>query len=171
MIDATEEFTEPRAQTIARGVCLLKVALCLAVCGHIATACRINEGKDPDQAPERGFNPVESSSTPEAAQNQLEPLDPRFEKRCEANLQHEQLEAGGVAFLEVKLTETPAEGTSAEVTIRDPRRLDYARDWMQILEPGTYTVQVTTEEGKGCWAGVEIASDEMSYTLVVAYPE
>lgn len=169
MFDEPKRSAAPRTLRATVEGRLLLAALSLAVCGHMACACRIDEGKDPDQAPERGFNPVESGNSPKPSQNQLEPLDPRYDQRCTARLEEEQLGPGGVAFFEVKLTGTPAE-TAVDVTIRDPGRLDYSRDWMQILEPGIYTVQISTAEGEGCWSGAEIASDNVSYTLVITYP-
>jgi hypothetical protein len=152
------------ASALAQLICLIT-----ALPGTLfVTACRIDEGKDPDRAPEGGFNPVKPQESTEATQNQLEPLDPLFGERCTATLEEKAVTEGEVAFLEIKLANELANSQATHVTLRDPSRLDYTRDWIQILETGIYTIQVTFGQGKGCWTGVEVGSEDTSYTLTIS---
>lgn len=155
-----------RSKTLARTV-PHGWLVCLALVHLTTPACQLEDGRDPDRAPDNGLNPVtpEQGATPDK-QNSEGSITPGVTALCEFELALTPRAQGAPgAVLEV----VPPQGVVLErILLADPSATVYMRATLPITEAGLYTVEVTDAADRSCYANFEIASLEQDAKVTVA---
>jgi hypothetical protein len=127
--------------------------------------CQIDEGRDPDKAPDNGLNPG-TSPAGERPAKQRGPINPGVTEQCIFELAGAPFENGGGG---AELSVVAAEGAElARVLISDPRAMVFLRATLPILEAGLYTIEVTDAAGASCYAEIEVESIDQNIKVTVA---
>ena len=121
-----------------------------------SAGCSFDETGGPDRAPQNGLGPESRGGQPTATPKIPGPLTGNVTEECEG-VRNEIPKPEGEAIVVLTVKSKDSQPFS-KVIMSDPSSVIYLRSQFQIFQSGLYSIEVTNEDGSGCWFATEVSS-------------
>ena len=130
-------------------------------------SCQLDEGRDPDRAPDNGLNPqTPATGAPQDRQNTKGPITPSVTTECTSDVAATPRPEGqNRAGLEIVSGDSVV---LVRILIADPKAAVYERATLPIVDLGLFTAEVTDAQGRSCYANFEINSLDQDVKVTVS---